>query len=105
MEIPGSLMSMPFLSLWGRRPTAFLCFLFTGLSALAITAIPAQYETFRTVFITSGKFFIAAVFNAVALVATEVYPTESRTTGQSAANIMGRFGGIAAPYVADMLVI
>jgi MFS family permease len=105
MEIPGCLMSMPFLSLWGRRPTAFLCFLFTGLSALAITAIPAQYETFRTVLIMSGKFFIAAAFNAIYLVATEVYPTESRTTGRCAASIMGRFGSIAAPYVADLLVM
>lgn len=33
-----------------------------------------------------------------------VYPTLIRSTGQSAGTIMGRFGSIAAPYVADLLV-
>jgi hypothetical protein len=38
-----------------------------------------------------GKFFIAAAFTAIYLVIGEVYPTVSRTTGQSTGTIMGIF--------------
>jgi len=104
MEIPACIVPMPFLSFWGRRPTSVLCFFLTGISSIAIAITPAEYETLRILFTMSGKFFVAAVFNVIYLIASEVYPTVARTTGQAGATIMGRFGSIAAPYVADLLV-
>jgi len=58
----------------------------------------------RTVLSMIGKLFVASAFSVLYLVVSEVYPTVARTTGQGASTLMGRFGSIAAPYVADLLV-
>lgn len=58
----------------------------------------------RVIFTMGGKFFVAAAFQICYLVMGEVYPTLIRSTGQSTGTIMGRFGSITAPYVADLLV-
>ncbi|OXA43588.1 solute carrier family 22 member 6-B [Folsomia candida] len=103
MEIPACIVPVPFLSMWGRRPTTAICYFLTGAFAIAIAVTPPEYEMLRIVFTMGGKFFIAAAFNVIYLVIGEVYPTLIRSTGQSAGTIMGRFGSIAAPYVADLL--
>ncbi len=63
-----------------------------------------EYEMLRVMFTMGGKFFIASAFTVIYLVIGEIYPTAMRSTGQSSGTIMGRFGSIAAPYAADLLV-
>ncbi|ODM90292.1 Organic cation transporter-like protein [Orchesella cincta] len=36
MEIPASVLPIPFLSKWGRRPTTVACYFLTGMAALSI---------------------------------------------------------------------
>lgn len=104
MEIPASVLPIPFLSRWGRRPTTVACYLFTGLSSLLIAITPMHSEGSRMVLSLIGKLFVASAFTVLYLVASEVYPTVVRTTGQGAGTLMGRFGSIVAPFVADLLV-
>lgn len=105
MEIPAGLWPIPFLSRWGRRPTTVCCYLFTGIAAFAIVATPATWEATRTAFFMIGKLFVSSAFTVIYVVVSEVYPTVARTTGQGAGTMMGRFGSISAPFVADLLVM
>ncbi|CAL8128173.1 unnamed protein product [Orchesella dallaii] len=103
MEIPASVLPIPFLSKWGRRPTTVACYCITGLAALSIAITPSEHETARTVLSMIGKLFVASAFTVLYLVVSEVYPTVARSTGQGAGTLMGRVGSIAAPFVADLL--
>lgn len=104
MEVPASVLPIPFLTSWGRRPSTVVFYILTGLAALAIAATPASYEGVRTLLSMTGKLFVASAFTVLYLVVSEVYPTVVRSTGQAAGTLTGRFGSIGAPYVADMLV-
>lgn len=104
MEIPASVLPIPFLSRWGRRPTTVVCYLLTGIAALSIAVTPSNYDGARTVLSMIGKLFVASAFTVLYFVVSEAYPTVVRSTGQGAGTLMGRVGSISAPYVADMLV-
>ena len=57
------------------------------------SAIAATWLSF------AGKFGISASSCAIYIYAAELFPTDIRTTGLGFASMVGRIGGIAAPFI------
>ena len=53
--------------------------------------------------LTEGKCGVAGCFDIIYNYTVEMYPTVVRTTGLGICSMVGRFGGIAAPMVREVL--
>lgn len=61
MEIPACIVPVPFLSMWGRRPTTAICYFLTGAFAIAIAVTPPGTfflkEKYISLWESSKKYF------------------------------------------------
>lgn len=51
-----------------------------------------------------GKFFVSALFSAIVLYVSELYPTIIRNTGIGILLTFSQIGSIIAPYIVEILV-
>ena len=50
-----------------------------------------------------GKFGISAAFAIIYVFSAELFPTMVRNSGMGASSLCARIGGIASPYIADLV--
>ncbi|XP_033741202.1 organic cation transporter protein-like [Pecten maximus] len=105
VEIPANIIALLLLDRIGRKKTYFFSMMFGGCACVS-TILPILYgekenQTIILVLAMLGKFGVSAAFNTMYFFSTELYPTVVRNAGLGASSCASRFGGIAAPYIAD----
>ncbi|RXG72285.1 Solute carrier family 22 member 8 [Armadillidium vulgare] len=77
----------------------FIC----GINILILAFIPADIKWLTITLAMIGKFFISAAFQAIYLLATEVFPTEVRMQGLGSSAFFSTIGAITAPFITELL--
>lgn len=108
LELPGTVLGVVCGMLWPRKPTMLLGFVLTSLSLIAFGLGAAGGSSYDQLLLHSGYFgikvFACIDFIIVYQYATEIYPTEARTTGTATCIAGGRLGGIVAPIIFEHLL-
>ncbi|XP_069101118.1 organic cation transporter protein-like [Argopecten irradians] len=105
VEFPAGAATIALLDRWGRQKLQCACMLTAGIACLC-TIFPVLFggEDLMPLTLTLsmiGKFGAAAAFGVIYVFSLELYPTVVRNGGMGASSCVARFGGMAAPYVAQ----
>eukprot|EP00794_Sanderia_malayensis_P006992 gene6992-7777_t len=122
VEIPSTLLGVPFLERLGRRRTTVWSMILSGLSCCFVAFLPEKsaiprkasmeqmslfcllvYPILRVTGGMFGKFFISLAFNSLYVWSVELHPTTIRTQGMSFASLLARVGSSTAPFITDVL--
>lgn len=102
VQIPGNFIVQLFLGRFGRKSTLIYSNILCGVSCLIITVIPTE-PFWPTILLASlGMLGISMAFSVVYVYAGELFPTVVRNVGLGTASMFGRFGSMAAPFVAGL---
>ena len=105
-EIPGTIICVPLLDYFGRRPTVVAVEAFSAIACIIVGFIPddgdANYA--RIVLAAIARAMIGGAFNSIYLWTSEIHPTTLRSNAMGWMQIMGRIGSVAAPWVVDSLL-
>ena len=74
-----------------------------SLPIMDYSCILLEYAWLTTVLAILGKLFISTTFVIMINWACEIYPTEVRNSCLGASTMAGALGGVAAPYIAQMV--
>ncbi|XP_071440903.1 organic cation transporter protein-like [Hetaerina americana] len=99
VEIPGNILVLPLMERFGRRTTAALTFILSGITCVAVPFLPhwGGESWLSTVAFLLGKIFITAAFNTLFMHSSEMFPTGLRSSALAACSTFGRVGSILAP--------
>ncbi|KAB7493636.1 Organic cation transporter protein [Armadillidium nasatum] len=75
MEIPAYSLVVPIIVKTGMVPFTAGSYIICGITILILAFIPADIKWLTITLAMIGKFFISAAFQAIYLLATEVFPT------------------------------
>jgi len=107
VEIPANILVIDNCNRFGRKKTAVGYMTAAGISALAVSLIPAG--TSNTGFIAGrvtlgslGKLFITTSFDTLFIFSAEIFPTVVRNSGMGVVYIASRIGAACAPFVVQM---
>uniref|UniRef100_A0A2K6GCM7 Solute carrier family 22 member 8 n=1 Tax=Propithecus coquereli TaxID=379532 RepID=A0A2K6GCM7_PROCO len=99
VDVPAKFITILSLSYMGRHTTEAACLLLAGGAILALTLVPLDMQTLRTVIAVFGKGCLSSSFSCLFLYTSELYPTVIRQTGMGASNMWTRVGSMLAPLV------
>ncbi|EDO39860.1 predicted protein, partial [Nematostella vectensis] len=104
IEIPAALICWFALQRFGRRIPYCVFMLTGGVAGLLVLAVPTAkgYQSVIVGLAMIGKICIVMTFLAIYIFTVELYPTVIRNTGIGVSSMLARFGGILAPYIADV---
>uniref|UniRef100_A0A8C9AQP8 Solute carrier family 22 member 8 n=1 Tax=Prolemur simus TaxID=1328070 RepID=A0A8C9AQP8_PROSS len=102
VDIPAKFISFISLSYVGRHITQAASLLLGGGAILALTLVPLDMQTLRTVLAVFGKGCLSSSFSCLFLYTSELFPTVIRQTGMGASNMWTRVGSMLAPLVKIM---
>ncbi|MPC85827.1 Organic cation transporter-like protein [Portunus trituberculatus] len=104
MEVPAYTFTIPVVQRFGRKYTLATCFLLSALVLFALAVIPAGYSVAGVALAMMGKVCITAGFQTIIFFSSELFPTEVRSRGVSAAFMMSRIGSMVSPFITDLVV-
>ncbi|XP_044115442.1 solute carrier family 22 member 8 isoform X3 [Neovison vison] len=99
VDIPAKFIAVLSMNHLGRHITQAGALLLAGGAILAITFVPSDLPTLRTVLAVFGKGCLSSSFSCLFLYTTELYPTVIRQTGMGVSNMWTRVGSMSAPLV------
>ncbi|XP_005099975.1 solute carrier family 22 member 4 [Aplysia californica] len=107
VEVPLNIFSLYLINKIGRRPSAILFFTFATLSSAGcivaeLEAPGSEKDTIISGLSLLSKMMVAAGFCVIFVWGIELYPTVTRNLGFGFANMLGRVGGIAAPFAINL---
>ncbi|XP_054263783.1 organic cation transporter protein-like isoform X2 [Macrosteles quadrilineatus] len=103
VEAPSYVLPLLILMFLGRKSTAALLFLLSGLALISILLIPQENKLLILVVALLGRFADSAVFAVIILHTSELFPTSNRNTAIGTSLAVSQLGSISAPYVVDIL--
>ncbi|XP_045120869.1 organic cation transporter protein-like [Portunus trituberculatus] len=103
MEVPAYTFTIPVVQRFGRKYTLATCFLLSALVLFALAVIPAGYSVAGVALAMMGKVCITAGFQTIIFFSSELFPTEVRSRGVSAAFMMSRIGSMVSPFITDLV--
>lgn len=104
LEIPGTLVCIYTMKVYGRKKTLIGSNILTGLSMLAIAFVPPESTVFVVTLATFGIIGMSISFPTAYLYAGELFPTVVRNIGVGTASMVARIGSMLAPFVASLKV-
>ncbi|XP_045411844.1 solute carrier family 22 member 8 isoform X3 [Lemur catta] len=99
VDVPAKFITIVSLSYVGRHITQAASLLLAGGAILALTLVPLDMQTLRTVLAVFGKGCLSSSFSCLFLYTSELFPTVIRQTGMGASNMWTRVGSMLAPLV------
>ncbi|XP_077295935.1 organic cation transporter protein-like isoform X2 [Arctopsyche grandis] len=102
VTIPGTLISIPLMRRFGRKPLMIGTLVLTSICLFAIAVIPADAQMWQVVLACIGDVGMFIAFIVVYLYASEMFPTVVRNVGIGLSSMMARVGSMVAPYVASL---
>ncbi|CAH1257360.1 SLC22A5 [Branchiostoma lanceolatum] len=100
MEIVAVVVAWSTMDRWGRKPPAIAALLVTGISCGATAAVPKDLWQVSTCLTMVGKLGVSVAYAVFPVYSAEVFPTVVRNMGIGMVAMIGRAGGILAPFVA-----
>ncbi|PNI45468.1 SLC22A8 isoform 4, partial [Pan troglodytes] len=99
VDVPAKFITILSLSYLGRHTTQAAALLLAGGAILALTFVPLDLQTVRTVLAVFGKGCLSSSFSCLFLYTSELYPTVIRQTGMGVSNLWTRVGSMVSPLV------
>ncbi|XP_054426621.1 organic anion transporter 3 [Pteronotus mesoamericanus] len=99
IDVPAKFLTILSMNYLGRRTTEVTVLILAGGAILALTFVPSDLQTLRTVLAVFGKGCLSSSFSCLYLYTSELYPTVIRQTGMGVSNLMTRMGSMMAPLV------
>ncbi|XP_012309888.2 organic anion transporter 3 isoform X1 [Aotus nancymaae] len=99
VDVPAKFITILSLSYLGRHTTQAAALLLAGGAILALTFVPLDLQTVRTVLAVFGKGCLSSSFSCLFLYTSELYPTVIRQTGMGVSNLWTRVGSMLSPLV------
>ncbi|RXG54895.1 Solute carrier family 22 member 6 [Armadillidium vulgare] len=103
MEIPAYSLVVPIIVKTGMVPFTSGSFFICGINILILAFISSDIKWLTITLAMIGKFFISAAFQAIYLLATEVFPTEVRMQAMGTSTFFSTFGSISVPFITELL--
>ncbi|RXG54897.1 putative transporter [Armadillidium vulgare] len=103
MEIPACSLVVPIMLKTGMVPFTSGSFFICGINILILAFISSDIKWLTITLAMIGKFFISAAFQALYLLATEVFPTEVRMQAMGTSTFFSTFGAISVPFITELL--
>ncbi|KAI8485949.1 hypothetical protein Bbelb_362700 [Branchiostoma belcheri] len=100
MEIVAIVVAWSTMDRWGRKPPVIAAFLIAGISCGATAVVPKELWRVSTGLTMVGKLGVSVTYGVFPVYSAEVFPTVVRNMGIGLASMIGRAGGILAPFVA-----
>jgi len=106
IEMPSIVISYVGCYRYGRKKTVSYTTILGAIFCLAVAFLPnvGNLSKARLVCGISGKFFLTVPYWSILIWTVELYPTYIRSTGLGYSCVVGRIGGVAAPWVAKALL-
>lgn len=101
-ELPGILVTLVIIELFGRRLTMAFEFVVCMVGFLLLFICTS--ETLLTFILFLVRAFTSGAFQAIYVYTPEVYPTNTRAFGMGICTSAARIGAIVTPYVAQVLL-
>lgn len=110
IQVPGTLSSIAFNRIYGRKKTLFYSYILSGSTLIAIVIIdllplsisPETKTVIKIVLASTGIFGMSISFPTVYVFAGEIFPTVLRNTGIGLCSMIARVGSMLAPFVAGL---
>ncbi|XP_071803338.1 organic cation transporter protein-like [Asterias amurensis] len=105
VELPCYAVNFIITTRYGRRRPLVLDFLFGGVASIVTGFLPLETAggtslvVLQFAIVIFGRFCVAMSFDLVYLVTMEVFPTVLRNVGAGSASMVGRVGGMVAPFI------
>ncbi|XP_022169796.1 organic cation transporter protein-like [Myzus persicae] len=96
-------LTIPLFLYIGRKTAVSSFFFASGILQLTLLAIPLEKANILLCVTLMGKFFVSALFSAIVLYVSELYPTTIRNTGIGVSLTCSQIGSIIAPYIVELL--
>ncbi|CAI6362935.1 unnamed protein product [Macrosiphum euphorbiae] len=96
-------LTVPLFLYVGRKKAVSSLFFASGILQLTLLAIPLEKANILLCVTLIGKFFVSALFSAIVLYVSELYPTTIRNTGIGILLTFSQIGSIIAPYIVEIL--
>ncbi|XP_024086293.1 solute carrier family 22 member 4-like isoform X2 [Cimex lectularius] len=97
VEIPGYVVTLFVLDLFGRRVSNALFLFISALSCFGFCFLSEEKVNGRLILFLLGKCSITASFNVLYIFTSEMYPTKLRHSLLGICSMFGRIGSMAAP--------
>jgi len=101
-EAPGNILPLIIMIYVGRKATLSSLYFLSGFALIIVIVIP-QGSMAMMITLMIGRFSIGAVYAAMLLYTSELFPTTYRNTAIGTSFTMGQLGTISASYVVDIL--
>ncbi|CAH1264097.1 SLC22A5 [Branchiostoma lanceolatum] len=100
MELVAIVLAWSTMDRWGRKPPAIAALLVAGISCGATAVVPKELWRVSTGLVMVGKLGVSVTYAVFPVYSAEVFPTVVRNMGIGVVSMIGRAGGILAPFVA-----
>ncbi|CAH1257359.1 SLC22A5 [Branchiostoma lanceolatum] len=100
MEIVAVVVAWSTMDRWGRKPPVIAAFIVAGISCGATAVVPKELWQVSTGLSMVGKLGVSVTYAVFPVYSAEVFPTVVRNMGIGVVSMIGRAGGILAPFVA-----
>ncbi|XP_078588068.1 organic cation transporter protein-like [Branchiostoma floridae x Branchiostoma japonicum] len=100
LEIVAVVVAWSTMNRWGRKPPVIAAFIVAGVSCAATSAVPKDLWRVSTGLAMVGKLGVSVTYAVFPVYSAEVFPTVVRNMGIGTVSMIGRAGGILAPFVA-----
>ncbi|KAG0717956.1 Organic cation transporter protein [Chionoecetes opilio] len=104
MELPSYTLTVPFVSVCGRKAVLITLLMACGVTVLVVPFLPLAHDGWGFLSVVmAGKFCITSAYQVVYLYSSELFPTTLRTRGVGVSSMVGRLGAILSPFINDGL--
>ncbi|XP_038044551.1 organic cation transporter protein-like [Patiria miniata] len=110
-EAPAYIVNYFMMKRFGRRrPLIFVCII-SGVTCVITGVVPSEtangtdLTVVILVFAVLGKLFSSAAFDIIFLISAELFPTVLRSAAFGASSMVGKVGGMVAPFIVYLNVI
>ncbi|XP_068209549.1 organic cation transporter protein-like [Palaemon carinicauda] len=103
VDAPSFTLLYPMVSHFGRRLPVAIFYIIAGIVLLIQPFLPLSPQWFIMLLALTGKMAISMAFQGSNLLASELFPTEVRTTGVGTSFMLSRVGSSVAPFITDYL--
>ncbi|XP_018329064.1 organic cation transporter protein isoform X2 [Agrilus planipennis] len=99
VQIPGTICTVWFIQILGRRNTLLIADLIAGISIFLIVVVPPDYSWATTLLGCNSMFWLVMCFGTLYVYSGELFPTTLRNAGIGFASLTARFGSMVSPFI------
>ena len=103
VEIPGVILTSLAVERYSRKKILIAVMLIGGVSCTIAASLPARFSALKLLLSMFGKSNISGSFSLIYVFSCEILPTILRISGLGLCSVAARVGGMAAPYLLQLV--